>query len=310
MNRDELNNQVNKMMSFKENESNKIIALKKLFTSHKFIELIIGLIIYSLTTFAYTLLANLLSLESITITVANVTEIVFSSVIGVAVPLIFICYLMNIYKLSKITDLNDINPKNSLLNNLFTLRRILKVLLILVSVIYVLDGIFYLSAVRTIQSNPEIITKYQEMGINLTNENIKMFQELGYEFIIYGCIISLLTYGCLKAYKIFFLTIFNDRLDRKPFEAYISVFLIGLFGLCHFVGSLLGIFGISNPLGGTGSNSLVLNIFDLVNSVAILAVSIFICNILLSIVKILKEIKGSCNPLDNDKTVYTINMDD
>ena len=51
MNREELNNQVNRMLSFKENESNKVIALKKHFTSYKFIGLIISLIFYSIIIF-------------------------------------------------------------------------------------------------------------------------------------------------------------------------------------------------------------------------------------------------------------------
>ena len=307
MTREELNNQVNKMMSFKENESNKVIAIKKLFTSYKFIGLIISLIIYSLTSFAYTLIANIWSLQ--TITPSNVTEIVLSGILGLVIPLYFVYFLFRIHKISKIIDLNDINPKNSLLNNLFTLRRILKVILIIVAVVYIFDGIFYLSITSLYNSNPEAVSKYTELGLNLNEKTIKMFQEMGYGYIIYGCILSLLAYAILKAYKIFYLSIFNDKLESKPIEAYISIGLLILFGLCHFVGSLIGTLGISNPLGGTGTSDLMLNIIDLVNSVVILVTTCSISIIIFSIVKILKEINGSSNPIDDDKNVYTVNLD-
>ena len=199
MNREELNNQVNRMLSFKENESNKVIALKKHFTSYKFIGLIISLIFYSIIIFAYTLTSNIFTLTSID--ASNITSIVFSSLVELIFPLYFAYYLYKIYKLSKNNDVNDANPKKSLLNNIFILRRILKVILIIASVFLVFDGISYIGISNLYYSNPEkfnaMITQY---GLTLDEKAVLTMKELGYQFIIYGCLIALLTFSSLRCF--------------------------------------------------------------------------------------------------------------
>lgn len=309
MNREELNNQVNRMLSFKENESNKVIALKKHFTSYKFIGLIISLIFYSIIIFAYTITSNIFTLTSID--ASNITSIVFSSLVELIFPLYFAYYLYKIYKLSKSNDLNDANPKKSLLNNIFILRRILKVILIIASVFLIFDGISYIGISNLYYSNPEqfntMITQY---GLTLDEKAVLTMRELGYQFIIYGCLIALLAFSSLRCFKKFFLIIFNDKIEDTLLDAYLTISFVIIYGLLHIVGSILGMCGITNYLGGTGTNNLTLNILDIVDSLALGTIMGFIAYNIFEIIKILKNNEGSANPLSNDKDIYTINIDE
>ncbi len=309
MNREELNNQVNRMLSFKENESNKVIALKKHFTSYKFIGLIISLIFYSIIIFAYTITSNIFTLTSID--ASNITSIVLSSLVELIFPLYFAYYLYKIYKLSKNNDVNDANPKKSLLNNIFILRRILKVILIIASVFLIFDGISYIGISNLYYSNPEqfntMITQY---GLTLDEKAVLTMKELGYQFIIYGCLIALLTFSSLRCFKKFFLIIFNDKIEDTLLDAYLTIGFVIVYGLLHIVGSTLGMCGITNYLGGTGTNNLTLNILDIVDSLALGTIMGFIAYNIFEIIKILKNNEGSANPLSNDKDIYTINIDE
>lgn len=309
MNREELNNQVNRMLSFKENESNKVIALKKHFTSYKFIGLIISLIFYSIVIFAYTIVSNIFSLTSIT--ASSITSIVFSSIIELVFPLYFAYYLYKIYKLSKINDVNNVDPKKSLLNNIFILRRILKVILIIASVFLVIDGISYIGMSNLYYSNPEKFnTMMAQSGITIDEKSILIMKELGYQFIIYGCLVALLTFSSLRCFKKFFLIVFNDKIEDTLLDAYLTIGFVIVYGLLHVLGSILGICGINNYLGGTGTNNLTLNILDIVDSLSLATIMGFIAFNIFSIIQILKNNDGSVNPLSNDKEIYTINIDE
>lgn len=309
MNRDELNNQVNRMLSFKENESNKVISLKKHFTSYKFIGLIISLIFYSIIIFAYTITSNIFTLTSID--VSNIISIVLSSLVELIFPLYFAYCLYKIYKLSKINDINDVDPKKSLLNNIFILRRILKVILIIASVLLIIDGISYVGISNLYYSNREqfnsMITQY---GLTLDEKAVIIMKELGYQFIIYGCLVALLTFSSLRCFKKFFLIIFNDKIEDTLLDAYLTIGFVIVYGLLHVVGSILGMCGITNYLGGTGTNNLTLNILDIVDSLALGTIMGFIAYNIFEIIKILKNNEGSANPLSNDKDIYTINIDE
>ena len=152
-----------------------------------------------------------------------------------------------------------------------------------------------------------MITQY---GLTLDEKAVLTMKELGYQFIIYGCLIALLTFSSLRCFKKFFLIIFNDKIEDTLLDAYLTISFVIIYGLLHIVGSILGICGITNYLGGTGTNNLTLNILDIVDSLALGTIMGFIAYNIFEIIKILKNNEGSANPLSNDKDIYTINIDE
>lgn len=312
---EELQIQANKIISFNEFTSKKVIALKKLISSKLGLVFLISTI--CLVTFTFILeVGSMLIINGINAT--NLIDSLFSSAIDIGLPIYFIVLAFIINKLTKSKE-NEVVPFDSLmpnpqtkkkgfLNRLFSFTRI-------IFIYFIILGIFsILSSISSI--NIELVLDvYEEMlGAPLTPQDIIEFKMLGLNSLINGVFYILVGVALNKSSKVFFKQIIFEDDDRYIDFIILSIFLF-IFGAIYLVGAIIGTSGIMNPMykvsimKSINTSFSLIDVFGLLQNISLVFTLIYLGILTLKVRKLLIESKGQDLSKENSRPIYTVNID-
>lgn len=300
-----LNADYQKMLSFREDESNKVKAIREIFSSKLFIAFIIAFSISVLISVSNIIASSIVSVSSWSAT--TVVQLIFNVALELLVPGLFFWYLL----LTLLVAKEKADPKyhNSILERLFVLRRFAKIFLILMAVVYVIDGVTLFNYQNLYSSNPEIFA-----SLNMSTEELEAYlaltTEQGRFFIYQGIVFGVMAYAFLSAFKALFKGVLFDETDNKYIEFIILISVLGLVAALTLTGDILALNGISTFLtnGTLSFNSVtgVLNFFYYLMSACFIIIGGVI---IFMIRRALMNNSGSSNPLTKE-VVYTIKEED
>ena len=299
----DIQNQINRIQNFNENESKKMIELKKLFTSILFLGLIISSFIVILLLFVTNFVNQLIAYDTINYKV--VISLIGDGILNLLFPGVFIFFLFSLYKKAK-EEKNS--PKGGVISKLFSLRTFTKFYFIITIIGTLSNGITF-SQIDTLQQiSPELYA-----SLVSSTDDLRMIKVLGLYYLIQTGFVTCIWFSLARFSKILLRSIFFDNKETKFIDGYVFMgFLIGQ-GLIEVVGLILSLNGITNPLTGVYFVSPIIpsDILFVIYSIGYLTLTILISYIFSKIIKIINSNVGSINPLRNeDGVVYTIHLDE
>lgn len=313
---EELQRQAEKVISFDEYSSNKIIKLKEFIIS-KFplLVLILGIILISFY-FIFDYVSFIVNNTNLVL--SDYFSGFFSCCIDCIIPVYLIVLGFKIRKSAKRND-KDVEPFDSLnpyikkkkkttLDYIFSFARVFKIVYIIYAVLFILSSISMI--------NIEILTDVYESFYEqpLTEQMIYQYQMMGYNFLICGGIYALISIAFNRSNKIFFKEIIFDEENKYVDMVILSSFLFAL-GVIFATGLILNYAGITNPICKL-SFVKINNQFDVVDVLYIINILLLIGFTTLSgimnlkIRDILMNNFGKTNKVKESKPVYTVTIDD
>ena len=299
----EIQNQINRIQNFNENESKKVIELKKLFTSKLFLGLIISSILVMILLFVTNFVNQLIAVEKVDYKI--VISLIGDGILNLLFPGVFVFFLITLYKKAKTEILTS---KSGIISNLFSFRTFTKFYFIITIIGMLSNGITF-SQIETLQQiSPEL---YASLVAN--SDDLAMIKVLGLYYLIQTGFITCIWFSLARFTKIILRSIIFDNKETKFIDGYLFIgFFIGQ-SLIEVFGMILSLCGITNPLTGVYFVPPIIpsDILFILYSVGYFALTILISFVFIKIMKILNSNSGSTNPLRNeDSIVYTIKLDE
>ena len=212
-----LQEQLDKINAFKEDESYKVQSIKKLCSSKLFLTLIIFTIAYTAFYFVISLINGITTLEIIDFN--NVSSILVDQLLASIFPGLFIYFIISIYNSCKKETYKS--PRLSPLNRLSSLRRYAKFFYIISIIGFIANGITYLN----IDYFNEIMTEYMGEAFIL---DTTYTQIIGVHNIILACLYSGCWFALSRLTKIAISSILLDTNDNKYYDVFIFILIISL----------------------------------------------------------------------------------
>lgn len=299
----EIQNQINRIQNFNENESKKVIELKKLLSSKLYLGLIISSIIVIALLFITNFVNQLIVAEKVDFKI--VVSLIGDGLLNSLFPGVFVFFLISLYRKAK---KDNLTANSGIISNLFSFRTFTKFYFILTIIGTLSNGITF-SQIETLQQiSPEL---YASLVAN--PDDLAMIKVLGLYYLIQTGFITCIWFSLARFTKIILRTIIFDNKETKFIDGYVFIgFFVGQ-ALIEVVGMILSLSGITNPLTGVYFVPPIIpsDVLFILYSVGYFALTIFISFVFIKIMKILNSNTGSTNPLRNeDSVVYTIKLDE
>lgn len=299
----EIQNQINQIQNFNENESKKIVELKKLFSSKLFLATIILSISVIVLLFVTNFVNQLLSYE--TINVQLVFSLIGDGIINLLFPGVFIFFILTLYKKSKQDRLTH---RDGIITKLFSFRTFVKFYFIISIVGNLSNGITFSQIESLQQISPELYA-----SLVTSPEDLQMIKVLGLYYLIQTGFVTCIWFSLARFSKMILRSIFFDNTDNKFIDGYVFIGFLILQGLVEVIGVIMSLCGITNPLASVYfvPPFIPSDLLYLIYAVVYLGLAILISFIFIKIMKILNSNHGSTNPLRNeDSIVYTVKLDE
>ena len=299
----EIQNQINQIQNFNENESKKIVELKKLFSSKLFLATIILSISVIVLLFVTNFVNQLLSYE--TINVQLVFSLIGDGIINLLFPGVFIFFILTLYKKSKQDRLTH---RDGIITKLFSFRTFVKFYFIISIVGNLSNGITFSQIESLQQISPELYA-----SLVTSPEDLQMIKVLGLYYLIQTGFVTCIWFSLARFSKMILRSIFFDNTDNKFIDGYVFIGFLILQGLVEVIGVIMSLCGITNPLASVYfvPPFIPSDLLYLIYAVVYLGLTILISFIFIKIMKILNSNHGSTNPLRNeDSIVYTVKLDE
>ena len=301
----EIQDQIRRISQFNENESKKMIEVKKLLTSKLFLGMLISIIVSAVMLIITNTVNGIIAYitpetENI---FAEVLYILFDSIIStVLVPLFFIVFGFILRKKAKLINTHSL--QDSVLRKLLSLRSIVKLYFIVMIISLISTGITYNNIDLLQQYYPSV---YEELMISGSTD---MYRIYGLNNLIIGGIYTCMWYSLSRGTKMAANNILLDKSENKYYELIIFVVFLLAEPLMNLVGVIIGLNGIINPLTNVyftlpiiPSDYLVLA-YSIINLISAGIVGL----VFLKFRNIMIYTSGSTNPFVDNDSVYTINL--
>lgn len=297
----EIQDQINRMNRFNENDSNKMIKIKELFASKFTLVTLISSI--TVIVFYYVLcVVNQLHYAE-TINFAVVLSSIGENLLNCIFPGIFVFSFLSIYIRSK--NPSPSNGKDGVLNKLMALRGYSKFYFIVNIIGYASNAFLYLNFENLSSQYPELFVGFSEIELEFS-------RNLGLYFLILTALNTCIWYSLSKASKNALRNIVLDINDQKFVDVFIFIGFLILMPVLETIGTILALFGINNPLTSIYFEAPIIftDIMYLIYNVISIISIVLISLLVIKVRKILIEINGSNNPLNDGDVVYTIDLEE
>ena len=293
--------QMDKINRFNENESRKMQEIKKLLSSKfSFITLITSIVV---VVFYYILcvINQIIYLENITF--VGVISSLGENLLNCVFPAIFIFYYLGLYKRSR-SD-KPVIGRDGELSKLFSLRSYTKFFFIINIIGYVSNAFLYLNI-------ENLVTQYPEMFLGITDFELQASANLGIYFVVMTALYTLTWFSLSRGSKKTLQSLIFDSTDYNYVDMYICIVLLLITPIIETIGTTLALFGINNPLTTIYFTEPILftDIMYLIYNLLCIALMILISLLFIELKKILNNVSGSTNPLNDGEIVYTVNLED
>lgn len=300
--KEEMNNYLNKLLSFKERESRKFISINNIFKSKIFLSFIILYIIYNVFSLSSYIINIVQNPTNSSFVISQIISILLSSIIPIFFARLLILQHINLKK--------DENAYNPVFKRTLSIVKFAKTLLIFVGIITLICGIYYLYLSSAIQLSDELYEYYYSLGF--TNEDILAIKNSGYSYIITSIFNLSLAFSFSRIAKTMVASVILDQTFEQDLNTntLISIVIISLFALFNLLSTILSLCGIESIISPYPIKEFdVYSILFIIGSIIYIAYMIIGIIILIKIKSAIFNNEGSTNPLyGND--VYTINLDD
>ena len=292
---------VSKVLMFKEEESKKVDAIKDIIKSKLFVAM---MIIFSIANLVGILNIIISSVSSSDFEFNSIFNLIFTTFLDLIIPGIFLYMLYNLYLCAN--KKNKKGTSNSVLGRIFAIRRFGKYILIILAILNILNGFSFVNIERVYSQNPSII---ETLDV-ISPDDFSLIISEGRYLIFFGLIFALIAYAMLSSTKTFFKAIVTDEVNNKYVEMLIFIGLLIGYGVLIIAGDAISFIGVSSPLTPViyhiyNFSDVMILISDIL-SVAFLFIAAYIIHL---IRKALMNNSGSNSILENE-IVYTIKEED
>ena len=297
----EIQDQINKVNRFNENDSNKMVAIKKLLSS-KFTLITLIVTIFTIA-FYYVLCVVNQIINADVVDFKVILTAIGENLLNLIFPGIYIFCFIGIYKRS--VDPTPSDGRNGLINKFFSLRNYCKLFYILNILGFVSNAFLYLNYETLAAQYPELFSS----TITIEQDVLK---NIGLYFLILTGLYTCSWYSLSRGSKKVLREIIFDTNEYKYIDLYIFIGFTILTPLLETIGTTISLFGINNPLSTIVFTEPIIftDIMFLLYNVLMVASCILVGLLIHKLIIVLRNVKGSNNPLNDDEVVYTIHLDE
>ena len=293
--------QLNKINRFNENESKKMVEINKLLSSKfSFITMIVS-IVFIVFYYALNVVNQLYYVE--TINFAVVISVLGENILNCVFPAIFVFYFVGLYKRSK-SGKPSIG-RDGTLSKVFSLRTYAKFFYIINIIGFASNAFLYLNI-------ENLVTQFPEMFLGITDTELAASSNLGIYFIIMTALYTLTWFSLSRGSKRILQDIIFDSKDYNYFDIFIFIGFIILTPVLETIGTSLALSGINNPLTTIYFTEPIIfsDIMYLIYNLLSIGLMILVALLFIKVKKIINNVSGSTNPLNDGEIVYTVNLED